>query len=57
MATDRKFIMIDGIMVCREIDDIDREAERLGKYIPNHTTKRTRQAIDVNQVEFNKLFK
>ena len=57
MRTERDFIVIDGIMVCREIDDIDREAERIGKYIPNHTTKRTRQAIDVNQVEFDKLFK
>ena len=57
MKTEREFIVIDGIMVCREIDDIDIEAERIGKHIGNRNTNRTRQAIDVNQVAFDKLFK
>jgi hypothetical protein len=56
MKTAREFIVVDGITVCREIDDIDIEAEKLGKHIGNRNYSRTRQAIDYNEYELSKIF-
>ena len=51
-----QYINIDGIMVARCFDDIDREAEKLGKYLGNRNTHRTNQAIDYSENELSKLF-
>ena len=56
MKTKREFIIIDGIQVCRDIDDIDREAEKLGKHIGNRNTNRIRQSVDYSEYELSKIF-
>lgn len=52
-----QYMICDGKLVYRVIDDIDRKAEREGKHTPNNNNRRIKLQAEYNKNELDKLFK